>query len=87
MSRSGFFEGVVFGMCAGIITGILCAPASGEETRKRLKDIKDDKDEIISNSKEKTEEMISKTLDAIDNGFNNISKMVDQKITKDTKKS
>ena len=86
MSRSGFFEGMVFGMCAGIVTGILFAPSSGEETRRRLKDMKDENEHIINNSKEKTEEMITKTLDAIEKGFSNITHMVDKKIPKPPKK-
>ena len=66
-----------FGVFAGVVAGVLLAPASGEETRKKLKKASEDKSHLISNSKEKTEEMITKTLDAIEKGFSNI-KMVDK---------
>lgn len=82
MSRSGFFEGLFLGLCAGVAAGVLFAPASGEETRKRLKDIKDENEHIISNSKEKTEEMIGKTLDAIETGFSNLSDTLNKKTAK-----
>ena len=47
-----------------------------------IKDIKDENEHIISNSKEKTEEMIGKTLDAIETGFSNLSDTLNKKTTK-----
>ena len=38
-NKSYFVEGFLFGAVAGLIGGIIFAPTSGEETRKKLKTI------------------------------------------------
>ena len=63
MSRqSHFFEGVFIGSLLGFIFGVLFAPTSGEETRRRLREFKDENEELIVGTKNKTENMIEKTL-------------------------
>lgn len=83
MSKSSsFFEGIILGSIIGFLAGILFAPNSGEETRERLKKMKDDNDELIKDTKVKTEEMVAKTVSAIDQGFKNINRLVEEKTDK-----
>ena len=73
MKRSHFLEGFLLGAIIGTIGGILFAPNSGSETRKKLRKIKNDWTE---HPKEKAENMVAKTMKAIESGLDNIGKMV-----------
>ncbi|NDC83522.1 YtxH domain-containing protein [bacterium] len=77
--RSRFAEGIVLGALVGAVVALLFAPASGAETRRRIRKFKNDRGPLFQNTKEKTEEMISKTMSAIESGFNRIGKMVDSR--------
>lgn len=80
MSRgSSFLEGLVLGAVVGFVGGVLLAPSSGEETREKFMKATKDNEDLIRDTKEKTEDMVSKTLDAIDVGFSKLTKMVDKK--------
>ena len=79
--KSHFVEGFLFGAVVGVLGGLLFAPTTGEETRKKLKTIQDN--HIPT---ETTENLVSKTLDAIDQGFEKLSHMVSENKT-DTKSS
>ncbi|MSR89161.1 MAG: YtxH domain-containing protein [Candidatus Margulisbacteria bacterium] len=84
MSKSAsFLGGIIFGAIAGAVAGVLLAPTSGKESRDKLKDkindFKEDGKEYLGCAKEKTETMIAKTLDAIDNGFEKLGKIVDER--------
>ena len=37
MSTTKFLSGVLAGVAAGVVVGLLCAPESGEETRRRIR--------------------------------------------------
>lgn len=73
MSRGHFVEGVLLGAITGFVAGLLLAPSSGEETRDKLKKLRDDNDELIKETKERTEDLIHKTVDAIEQGFARVS--------------
>ena len=79
--KSNFFEGFLFGAVVGVLGGLLFAPSTGEETRKKIKTIQDN-----HIPPETTENLVSKTLDAIDQGFEKLSHMVSENKT-DTKSS
>ena len=80
MSRKGsFLEAFFIGAIFGLIAGMLFAPSSGEETRKKLKKIKEDNDSLIKDTKEKTETMIAKTMDAIEQGFDKLTEIIEEK--------
>jgi gas vesicle protein len=70
---------LVLGAVVGFVGGMLLAPSSGEETRDKLMKVTQDNEDLIRDTKEKTEDMVSKTLDAIDVGFSKLTKMVDKK--------
>ena len=75
--NSGFFEGFLVGAIVGVVGGLLFAPQTGEETRDQIRvkaqDYKGSEDAVGS------ETMIAKTLEAIDKGFDKLSKMVDER--------
>jgi len=80
----GFLGILFFGAIIGAIAGLFFAPTTGKELRKKVKDFIDENPELIPNSKVKTENLIEKTKKAIENGFDNLSKIIDDK-KKDTK--
>ncbi len=78
--KKGYFiGGVIFGAIVGAVAGVLLAPTSGQETRKKLKKMADVNGEFVQHTKEKTEEVAHKTMDAIKHGFDKIGKFVDEK--------
>lgn len=80
MSRgSSFLEGLVLGAVVGFVGGVLLAPSSGEQTREKLMKVSKENEDLLRDTKEKTEDLVSKTLDAIDVGFSKLTKMVDKK--------
>ncbi len=72
MSRSHFFEGIILGAIVGGIAGYLLAKSEDEASVS-------EKTTTISNSKESNKDLVSKTLNAIEQGFENISNMIDEK--------
>ena len=80
MSKKGYFlGGVILGALVGAATGLLLAPTSGEETRKKIKKMAKINEEIVQDAKEKTEVVVHKTIDAIKQGIDKLGKMVDDK--------
>jgi gas vesicle protein len=66
---SGFFIGAI----GGLLTGILIAPESGKDTRKKISDtankIKDDLSDFADETLEATKKSISETIDElVENG-------------------
>ncbi|MFC1752513.1 YtxH domain-containing protein [Thermoproteota archaeon] len=78
-SNSNFFDGIIFGAIIGVLIGFLFAPTSGKETREKLRKIKEENDELIKETREKTETVIAKTMDAIENGFEKVGQIVDER--------
>lgn len=62
---SGFFIGAI----GGLLTGILIAPESGKDTRKKISDtankIKEDLSEFADETLEATKKSISETIDEL----------------------
>ena len=77
MTTKSGFKLFAFGAAIGAVLGVLFAPESGDAMRKRLR--KFSREEIPGDPAEKTEEMIQKTRNAIDEGLNKLSKIVDEK--------
>ena len=57
-----FFSGLVFGLAAGAVAGILLAPKSGEETREDLKKFAVDLGEKISDKYTQVKAEVEKRL-------------------------
>ena len=73
--QNNFFEGLILGGIFGVIAGLLIAPETGDQTRKKIKDIKEKTKDAYEKNVD-TEELVNKTLIAIDNGFEKLSKIV-----------
>ena len=73
-----FMEGLLAGAALGALAGILLAPSSGEETRRKIKKMVEDNNDLIRDTKEKTEVLIAKTMSAIEQGFDKIGQVVDE---------
>jgi len=82
--NNNFFEGIILGGIIGFVVGILFAPSTGDETRAKLKQLKEDNEELINETKEKTENLVSKTLEAIDQGFEKVNSIIEKR-KKETK--
>ena len=78
-SKKGFLGSLFLGAIVGAVAGILFAPMSGKDTRKKIKKVVDDNQDVINEAKEKTEEVVHKTMDAIKGGIEKISKNVEEK--------
>ena len=77
--KKGFLGGIVFGAVVGAALGLLFAPDSGKETRRKIKDKVEKGKEVAEDSKEKIDDMISRTKDSIERGFEKLNKMVSDK--------
>ena len=89
MSKSKFFEGAIIGVLAGVVGTIWLLQDDDEVSEDVSEDVtsaketsKKKKKSVSIKTPENTEEVVSKTLDAIEKGFDKISKMVDEKKAK-----
>lgn len=80
MSNKSFFtEGLILGALVGSIAGLLFAPQSGEETRKKLKQLKEENQDLIDETKETTEKLIAKTKKSIEEGLAKLNKTLEER--------
>ncbi len=87
MSKKGYFlGGIILGGLIGAASGLLLAPTSGEEARKKIKKMAKINDEFIQDAKEKTEVAVHKTIDAIKHGIDKLGKIVEDKKKSNTPK-
>ena len=75
--------GILFGAVCGVCAGVLFAPASGRQTRQKLwqqlQNLRNNSGHFLEEAKEKTGNVITKTLGAIDTGFEKIGQMINHK--------
>ena len=86
MSKSYFVEGVVVGAIAGVIGTILCQDNLCYQENKIKKATEKTEEEDKSEKADKKEDVVAKTLDAIEKGFENLSKIVEDRKKKTVKK-
>lgn len=80
--KGHFIGGIILGALLGGVLGLLFAPFSGETARQKIKELSENKDDLIQDTKDKTETLIHKTKEAIENGFEKISTMIQEKHSK-----
>jgi len=87
--RSSFSGGFLLGGIIGLLIGVLSAPTSGEETREKIRAIKDQVLDDADLSTEKTETLIEKTRESIEEGFETLGKIIEKSKSKaaDTEKT
>ncbi|MFC1770613.1 YtxH domain-containing protein [Candidatus Margulisiibacteriota bacterium] len=85
--KHNFLGGAILGTAMGFVLGLLLAPSSGEETRKKIKTMKEENEDLINDTKDKAETLISKTLEAIDTGFEKINTMLEERKNETAAKS
>ena len=77
--RSHFLEGLVLGAALGAALGLLLAPKTGKDLRSQIRRLKGDSEELLHETKEKTEAMIANTMDSIKRGFEKVGQMARRK--------
>ncbi len=79
MSNSRFTEGLFFGAIIGAVVALIFAPQSGDKTRKYLKKLKEDNQDLIDETADNAEVVISKTLSAIHTGMDKIQEVLEER--------
>lgn len=81
----GFLEGLFLGVVLGGVLGVLFAPQSGDKSRAWLKKLKEDNQDIIDEAVVNSENLVQTAKQSIEDGFQNISKLIDDKLKKKEK--
>ena len=71
MKKSNFFEGFILGAIAGVVTSLFFLDSNEKSTP-----IEKNTTSSADSENESTETRVQKTLDAIEKGFDKLSKMV-----------
>ncbi|RAP29809.1 hypothetical protein DID78_03405 [Candidatus Marinamargulisbacteria bacterium SCGC AG-343-D04] len=90
MSKSRFLEGVIIGSVLGAIGALILSDnledmtalkenKKQKESSEKTDDNLNPMEDTLKNIPEKTDVLVAKTLEAIEQGFSRISKMVDEK--------
>ncbi|MBT5953618.1 hypothetical protein HOG98_02750 [bacterium] len=83
-NKCKFSQGLVLGAVGGLLLGLFITNVQSAEATTSIKPSKkDEKTEPVE--KEKTEDLINKTLNAIDQGFEKINTMISDIKQSDTK--
>ena len=89
MSKSKFLEGAILGLLAGVVGAVWLLQDEEDadeenhnEQETTTQSTKKKKKTVNVKPTENTEEVVNKTLDAIENGFDKISKMIDDRKAK-----
>lgn len=76
---AAFIEGLFLGAVIGGALALLFAPQPGSETRKWLKEIKDDNQDIIDEALASSENAVTAAKKKIEDSFKSVSRIVEGK--------
>ena len=84
-NRGGFLEGLLLGALLGGLSILVASPRSRKEIQTRIKDFKENNEDVFEATKETTEELIEKTKQSIESGFNRLGEIIqeNQKVNAD----
>ena len=71
-NRGGFLEGLIVGALLGGLSILVAAPNSRKELQYKIKQLRDENDDIIETTKESAEDLIEKTKQSIESGFDRL---------------
>ena len=86
-SAGAFLEGIFIGAVLGGVLGVLFAPQSGDKTRKWLKDVKEEHQDIIDEALGNGENLINSAKQSIEDKITKISKLLEAKPEEKVKKT
>ena len=89
-NNASFALGIIFGAFVGAVAGVLLAPASGEETRQKVKDaadkVIDRMPEDLSNAKKSTLDVLERIKLSIEGQIEQINDVIKQNKMAEAKK-
>ena len=89
-NNASFALGIIFGAFVGAVAGVLLAPASGEETRQKVKDaadkVIDRMPEDLSNAKKSTLDVLERINLSIEGQIEQINEVIKQNKMAEAKK-
>lgn len=74
--RSGFLEGLIIGAVLGGISVLLASPNSRRDIQSKIRQFRDENDDFVEAAKESTEDLIQKTKQSIENGFDRLTEII-----------
>lgn len=77
-NRGGFLEGLIVGAILGGLSILVAAPNSRKELQYKIKQLRDENDDIIEATKESTEDLIEKTKQSIESGFDRLGDILQE---------
>ncbi|GBR76353.1 protein YtxH-like superfamily [Candidatus Termititenax persephonae] len=80
-----FLEGILIGAVLGGVLGVLFAPQSGEKTRRWLKDVKAENQDIIDDGVKNVENLVSSAKQVIEDKIRKIEEKLGRKDEKNKK--
>ena len=75
-NRGGFLEGLLLGALLGGLSILVASPRSRREIQSRIKDFKENNEDVFESTKETTEELIEKTKQSIESGFDRLGEII-----------
>jgi len=77
--NNGFLSGLILGAILGGVLGVVYAPQAGETTRKWIKEVKDQNEDIIKDAMDNSANLVQTTKDSIEEGFHKLTKTLESK--------
>jgi gas vesicle protein len=75
-NRGGFLEGLIVGTLLGGLSVLVASPSARQKIQSRIQQFCDDNDEVFESTKESTEDLIEKTKQSIESGFDRLGDII-----------